>query len=1820
MLNENQTLSLLINILDNNTNDVNKFEGFGVCKNLLSYNLLRRNIVSESEIKTPPKTIELYDRLFKKLSEKLNIDTEKLIRTVSNISDTQFYTPSYIAETILNNTINAYLLKSSHNQNEKNIIRILEPSSGNGIFLDALIIYAKQNITIDLYIDMVEMCPVTHLLLNEKINATEIPKNIFIKTHNQAFEEYISKNNYDIVLSNIPFGSEKIEYQNNLLDIESLFFKKGIEHLKDNGVLSYITGVGFLRKNEAEEARKVLNQYNVIEAGYFPHNMFDNTYVNSNLVVIQKSKPSRNIDINQIQNIEITEKIKLKINNLLINNIDNQPIKGYGLLFDNDKLFTNRPTGQEWHYKTTFDVDLLKTDLNYKLFNSLNENLSTTQIEIQNQKSPEKESPKASNKNYQISFLPIKEKPMEIDLFSAIKPLSEKMDIHYYIDKLLKEKNVNPIIEFSQDNIKKALLSETKNVSEIRPEFVLSIKNNRNETLMVHYLLHIGFEALPFFYAPINLNIDGKDLESNIFVIPNKYNTEYYINREISKFVQKLITNDINVSQLTLEYNYETNIVESISNKVKEYNKSIGIKNTDFEAPKKAPKPIEKTLPTFIITDKIKDRNNIGVHLKKIIELYENYLSYNNTNKEENKEKLIKTYSEIKDSYGLLNDRKNKTIINNYFDQESRSDLLALEIRIGTKYVPSYYIKKDVDYSLEYAPITIKDFYFYQINNNGKFDISEISKKLNVTIEEIEKDLFEYIIKDNSEDKYYNKIDLLIGNLYDNMNQYQDPKIKEFIKENLPQKLTIEEISPKLGEVWLGTEVIEGFLLELNQNTAVYSKLIGEQFILDTETITPKLNYYKIPSLSRDLNAISFIEYVMEGRRPPFSYTTLDGKRHIDRKAIELFEQKKEELEENFNRYINSLSSDKKEELEDKYNYLFNSNIKKVLNLEHGTVFNDADFSNFANIKEFRPHQVDSAIIAKQRGGGLLDQEVGTGKTLIMCLTAHLMIRDNSHRRVVLSCMKANIAAIVEDYVKLYPNDKIMFPTDEDLQKENRDVFFKRLLNSDAKVLFLTHEQLMYLPINEEIEIEYIQDQIRNLTQIKKELQLENGKSTDNRRFLKNLSESIENLENKLNIKIETINDKKQSISLNDLEIDHIIVDEAHKYKNMPFQTRHNNVKGLNKAEGSQRAFNLMLQIEDIRRRKPSEIGATLLTGTPINNSVCEIYAYARLLMPNELEKRRIFSFDSFARTFFVKSYELEVTIGGNEMKEEERFRQITKAPELAKLYQLFSNIIRADDIGIERPNIEMVNVKIEPDLYMINHLKEIQNFIMSGNCQIGNRYFEVQGIKSSKMLEATTLMQKLTTDVRLLCPTAERGLSKLDYMIKNVHKIYEDTKENKGTQIIYLDKGVPNSSNFNLYKIIKKDLIERGINENEIAFIHDAKTHQHKDALYERMNQGEVRILLASRAKGGVGINVQQKGAAIHLVDTQWNPSGDEQAIARFRRQGNLFAPNHQNNIVKIYRYAYTNSGDLRILLTSDIKDRIIFAMRSSQNIERTLDEGYGDEDSGLGQGDFLADLQGDNRHKTKMELETQIIKLGNRIEANRLEYQRKINFKNALSQSLERNEFELNFIQDIIDSKKENSKLMYSEELKTFCLQKYTESKFKEKNEKEIFDKIELKKEIIEDEEIYCTPKNRGLFIKEKTKDGVNSKELYTYASFEKYNLKINIGALELQDDSKNRVFPILSRYDYNEITSEVKLGKTFENYIENLENRQAILSNHIKLQKDELEATNNFLEKYDIKNLEKEKDSKESELYQLKEEMRKEQKEKELNNLKEKKDNEI
>ncbi|TBT97180.1 hypothetical protein CWI39_3123p0010, partial [Hamiltosporidium magnivora] len=469
-----------------------------------------------------------------KLSERLNLNSEKLIRTVSNISDTQFYTPRYVTDIILNNIINNYIKKSNINPNEKNIIRILEPSSGNGVFIDSLIVYAKENNNIDFYIDMVELCPVTHLLLGEKIKAIDIPKNIYIKTHNEAFQDFISKNNYDIIISNIPFGSEKIEYQNNQLDIESLFFKKGMEHLKENGILSYITGVGFLRKNEAEEVRKLLNKSNIIEAGYFPHNMFDNTFVNSNLIVVQNSTPNRIIDINNIDTIEISENITIKINNLLRNNIENQPIKGYGLLFDEENMFTNRPTGQEWHYKTEFEKELLKTELNYKLTTSLNENLSPTQIEIQNQKSSEDELPKTPHKNYHFSFIPIKEKAMVVDLFSAIKPLSERIDIHYYINKLLNDNSKNPIVEFSKDNIKTALLNEVKNIGEIKPEYILSIHNNRNEILMVHYLLHIGFETLPLFYAPININIEGKDMDANIFVIPNKFNSDYYNNREIS--------------------------------------------------------------------------------------------------------------------------------------------------------------------------------------------------------------------------------------------------------------------------------------------------------------------------------------------------------------------------------------------------------------------------------------------------------------------------------------------------------------------------------------------------------------------------------------------------------------------------------------------------------------------------------------------------------------------------------------------------------------------------------------------------------------------------------------------------------------------------------------------------------------------------------------------------------------------------------------------------------------------------------------------------------------------------------------------------------------------------------------------------------------------------------------------------------------------------------------------------------------------------------------------------------------------------------------
>jgi hypothetical protein len=478
------------------------------------------------------------------------------------------------------------------------------------------------------------------------------------------------------------------------------------------------------------------------------------------------------------------------------------------------------------------------------------------------------------------------------------------------------------------------------------------------------------------------------------------------------------------------------------------------------------------------------------------------------------------------------------------------------------------------------------------------------------------------------------------------------------------------------------------------------------------------------------------------------------------------------------------------------------------------------------------------------------------------------------------------------------------------------------------------------------------------------------------RAMLKGLEIRKENLENKLKAVLYAIENRKDSgINFQEMNIDHLFIDESHKFKNLTFTTRHNRVAGLGNMAGSQKALNMLFAIRTLQEKFQSDLCATFLSGTPISNSLTEMYLIFKYLRPNELERQGISNFDAWAAVFARKTVDFEFTVT-NEIRAKERFRHFIKVPELALFYNEITDYKTAKHINLDKPETDEMLVNIPPTEDQVDFIKRLMAFAKSGDATLIGRRPLTAEEDVGRMLIATNYAKKMAVDMRLVNEETygDHPGNKVSVCCRNVAERYRESAEHKGTQIIFSDIGTPKPAGFNIYDAILGKLVtDFDIPRSEITFIHDWSDKQ-KPELFRKMNAGEIRILIGSTEKAGTGLNVQQRVVALHHLDIPWKPSELEQRDGRGARQGNWLAKQFFGNKVKIFIYAVEKSLDNYKFNLLKNKQTFISQMKNSELSVRTLDEGAMDEQSGMNFAEYIAILSGDTSLLDKARIEKKV------------------------------------------------------------------------------------------------------------------------------------------------------------------------------------------------------------------------------------------------------
>lgn len=812
------------------------------------------------------------------------------------------------------------------------------------------------------------------------------------------------------------------------------------------------------------------------------------------------------------------------------------------------------------------------------------------------------------------------------------------------------------------------------------------------------------------------------------------------------------------------------------------------------------------------------------------------------------------------------------------------------------------------------------------------------------------------------------------------------------LQDAVPQPIRFEELDFNFGERWIDTNIYKGYidkLFETNVDIFYYASrddytvkadksnlIINEKFAVQSENqLFTGIHLLKNALLNTTPNITKTIKVTDPDTGEAKDVKVPDGQ------AIQMANSKIDEIRNGFSDWLNEQSPEFQNKLADTYNRKFNCFVRPQYDGSHQT-FPGLDLKALG-IPDLYQSQKDCIWMLKQNGGGIGDHEVGAGKTLIMCCAAYEMKRLGQANKPMIVGLKANVHEIAATFKTAYPNAKILYPGKEDFTPQKRVKIFNEIKNNSWDAVILTHDQFGKIPQSPEMQQQIFQAELES---VEENLNVLRSQGKDiSKRMLRGLEVRKQNLEVKLdNIADQIKNRTDDVVDFKMMGIDHLFVDESHQFKNLTFTTRHDRVAGLGNAEGSQRALNMLFAIRTIQERRDKDLGATFLSGTTISNSLTELYLLFKYLRPKELEKQGINTFDAWAAIFAKKTIDYEFSVT-NQIVQKERFRYFIKVPELASFYSEITDFRTAKDIGIDRPEKNEILYNIPPTPQQEIFIEKLMKFAETGDATLLGREKLSEKEEKAKMLIATDYARKMSLDMRMI----DQGYgdhvdNKASHCAAKIAEYYTRYDANKGTQFVFSDLGTYKTNEWNPYSEIKRKLVEdHGIPAHEVRFIQEAKTDNARKSMIEAMNAGRIRVLFGSTSMLGTGVNAQKRAVCIHHLDTPWRPSDLNQRDGRAIRKGNEIAKLYADNKVDVLIYAVEKSLDSYKFNLLQNKQLFISQLKTNNMGTRTIDEGSMDEGSGMNFSEYVAVLSGNTDLLEKAKLEKKIAALDSERQA---------------------------------------------------------------------------------------------------------------------------------------------------------------------------------------------------------------------------------------------
>lgn len=791
-----------------------------------------------------------------------------------------------------------------------------------------------------------------------------------------------------------------------------------------------------------------------------------------------------------------------------------------------------------------------------------------------------------------------------------------------------------------------------------------------------------------------------------------------------------------------------------------------------------------------------------------------------------------------------------------------------------------------------------------------------------------------------------------------------------------PETIPYEELDINMGERWIDPQLYADFAADLfGVEAEVMYFDVNDTYVVRLKGYSPAAyNTYSV----RNFNGEDLFVHALHDTVPEITkevYRNGDKVRVPDEEAIQEAATKIQEIRSNFNQWLDACPLEVRDELVRTYNERFNCYVRPAYDGSAQT-FPQLSFEQFP-YNELYASQKDAIWMIKQNGGGICWHEVGTGKTMIMCVSAYEMKRLGLVQKPLIIGLKANVHEIADTFRKAYPNAKVLYPGKEDFTPANRKEVFSKIKNNNWDCIILTHDQFAKIPQSEETMIEIFTEELYDVERSLEVLE-QSTMRYRSRKMQKGLEVRQENLKAKLSeLRTKLDGRKDDTVDFHSMGIDHIFVDECHMFKNLMFQTRHTRVAGIGNTKGSQRAMNLLFAIRDIQHRTGRDLGATFLSGTVVVNALTELYVMFKYLRPRELKRQQISCFDAWAAIFTKKTADYELNVTGS-IKRKERFRTYIKVPELAMFLREITDYRTADMINLDVPEKNVRFLSHAPTVEQEEMIGRLVSFAGSGNWEdLGLDMIEPDNLDKAKMLIATNVARKMALDMRLLGEKfSDDAGNKASICARTIYDYYVRSAANKGTQFVFSDLSTYKPNEWNIYTDIKEKLVRLGIPADEIQFIQCATTERARKRLFEDMNSGRVRVLFGSTSMLGTGVNAQQRAVAVHHLEIPWRPADMEQRNGRAVRKGNTVKL-WGGNVVDIVIYGTEKTLDAYKFNLLKNKQMFINQINNGTIAVRRIDEDSMDEDNGMNFAEFVAILSGNTDLLNKAKLDNKIMQL---------------------------------------------------------------------------------------------------------------------------------------------------------------------------------------------------------------------------------------------------